>query len=38
MTANGRCGHWTQVEHAHRFARLVNDFLNEADAMASGAY
>lgn len=27
----GRCGHWTQIEHADRFARLVNDFLNESD-------
>ena len=26
----GRCGHWTQIEHASRFARLVDDFLNEA--------
>ncbi|WP_144778581.1 alpha/beta fold hydrolase [Marinobacter maritimus] len=34
----GRCGHWTQIEHANRFARLVNDFLSEADAMASGAH
>lgn len=25
----GRCGHWTQIEHAARFARLVGDFLNE---------
>ena len=23
----GRCGHWTQIEHAHRFNRLVTDFL-----------
>jgi 2-hydroxymuconate-semialdehyde hydrolase len=28
----GRCGHWTQIEHAGRFARLVGDFLAEADA------
>jgi len=27
----GRCGHWTQIEHANRFARLVSDFLGEAD-------
>lgn len=33
----GRCGHWTQIEHASRFARLVNDFLAEADQAASGA-
>ena len=25
-----RCGHWTQIEHAARFARLVADFLGEA--------
>jgi 2-hydroxymuconate-semialdehyde hydrolase len=25
----GRCGHWTQIEHAGRFARLVADFLAE---------
>ncbi|QKE85037.1 alpha/beta fold hydrolase [Arthrobacter sp. NEB 688] len=23
----GRCGHWTQIEHADAFARLVTDFL-----------
>jgi len=28
----GRCGHWTQIEHAARFGRLVGDFLAEADA------
>ena len=27
----GRCGHWTQIEHSARFARLVSDFLAEAD-------
>lgn len=32
----GRCGHWTQIEHAGRFARLVNDFLTEADQSAKG--
>jgi len=26
----GRCGHWTQIEHAARFATLVGDFLAEA--------
>jgi 2-hydroxymuconate-semialdehyde hydrolase len=26
----GHCGHWTQIEHAGRFARLVEDFLDEA--------
>lgn len=25
----GQCGHWTQIEHAARFARLVTDFLAE---------
>lgn len=25
----GRCGHWTQIEHAARFNRLVGDFLAE---------
>lgn len=25
----GRCGHWTQIEHADRFARLVDGFLAE---------
>lgn len=24
----GRCGHWTQIEHADRFNRLVADFLS----------
>ncbi len=28
----GQCGHWTQIEHAQRFARLVGDFLAEAAA------
>lgn len=28
----GRCGHWTQIEHARRFAQLVGNFLTEADA------
>ena len=23
----GQCGHWTQIEHAQRFCRLVRDFL-----------
>ena len=27
----GRCGHWTQIEHAARFARLVGNFLSEPD-------
>lgn len=25
----GRCGHWTQIEHATRFVRLVGDFFAE---------
>lgn len=25
----GRCGHWTQIEQAERFTRLVSDFLAE---------
>lgn len=28
----GRCGHWTQIEHAQRFAQLVGNFLGEGDA------
>ena len=31
----GRCGHWTQIEHAARFAKLVSNFLAEADAADS---
>ena len=27
----GQCGHWTQIEHAARFAQLVSNFLQEAD-------
>lgn len=27
----GHCGHWTQIEHAGRFVRLVVDFLAEPD-------
>jgi 2-hydroxymuconate-semialdehyde hydrolase len=26
----GRCGHWVQIEHAARFARLLEDFFAEA--------
>ena len=26
----GKCGHWTQIEHSARFARLVTDFFDEA--------
>jgi len=29
----GQCGHWTQIEHAARFARLVENFLVEADTL-----
>jgi 2-hydroxymuconate-semialdehyde hydrolase len=25
----GRCGHWTQIEHTHRFVQLVENFLAE---------
>jgi 2-hydroxymuconate-semialdehyde hydrolase len=25
-----QCGHWTQIEHSARFARMVSDFLDEA--------
>ncbi|WP_066266841.1 alpha/beta fold hydrolase [Hydrogenophaga palleronii] len=28
----GHCGHWTQIEHAARFNRLLLDFFTEADA------
>ncbi|WP_420130729.1 alpha/beta fold hydrolase [Rhodoferax ferrireducens] len=31
----GRCGHWTQIEHAARFAQLVGNFLAEDDAWAA---
>jgi 2-hydroxymuconate-semialdehyde hydrolase len=31
----GHCGHWTQIEHAARFNRLVGDFFAEADAAAA---
>ena len=26
----GRCGHWTQIEHAARFNKLVGNFITEA--------
>ncbi len=29
----GHCGHWTQIEHASRFAQLVSQFLTEADQL-----
>jgi 2-hydroxymuconate-semialdehyde hydrolase len=28
----GRCGHWVQIEHAARFARLLDEFFREAEA------
>ena len=33
----GHCGHWTQIEHSARFARLLADFFAEADAARSAA-
>lgn len=33
----GRCGHWTQIEHATRFNLLVQNFLAEADLLAQTA-
>lgn len=27
----GECGHWVQIEHSQRFAKLVETFLSEAD-------
>ena len=32
----GQCGHWTQVEKADRFARLVLDFLGEEARATAG--
>ena len=26
----GKCGHWTQIEHAARFSKLLTDFFSEA--------
>lgn len=26
----GQCGHWTQIEHAAHFNKLISDFFNEA--------
>jgi len=31
----GQCGHWTQIEHAARFAQLLENFFAEADAIAT---
>jgi 2-hydroxymuconate-semialdehyde hydrolase len=28
----GRCGHWTQIEQASRFIKLVREFVLEASA------
>ncbi|CAM2198230.1 2-hydroxymuconate semialdehyde hydrolase [Paraburkholderia kururiensis] len=33
----GQCGHWTQIEHAARFNRLVTDHFGEASASPSEA-
>jgi 2-hydroxymuconate-semialdehyde hydrolase len=30
----GRCGHWTQLEHADAFNELVTGFLRDADPIA----
>jgi 2-hydroxymuconate-semialdehyde hydrolase len=30
----GHCGHWTQIEHAAEFNRLVADFLSDDDDFA----
>ena len=30
----GRCGHWTQIEHAAAFTHLVSDFLHEGNRQA----
>ncbi len=27
----GECGHWVQIEHSQRFAKLVENFFSEAD-------
>ena len=32
-----RCGHWVQIEHAARFARLLEDFFAESASERSGA-
>lgn len=32
----GRCGHWTQIEHADRFNRLVDNFLCEPSGKDGG--
>lgn len=33
----GRCGHWTQIEHADRFNQLVDNFLSEGLDVAATA-
>ena len=30
LHAFGRCGHWVQIEHAARFAKLLDGFFGEA--------
>ncbi|MGW0040726.1 alpha/beta fold hydrolase [Rhodococcus sp. NPDC003348] len=32
----GKCGHWTQIEHAARFQQLVSQFLGEALVSGEG--
>lgn len=32
----GRCGHWTQIEHARRFNALVGNFFAEAEGKSAG--
>lgn len=32
----GRCGHWTQIEHAEAFCRLVADFLGRKGSAGGG--
>ncbi len=32
MHVFGQCGHWTQIEHAARFNKLINDFFIEAQS------
>lgn len=32
----GRCGHWAQIEHNHRFVALLSGFFNEPDSLGSG--
>ncbi|MFE2961168.1 alpha/beta fold hydrolase [Nocardia tengchongensis] len=32
LHAFGRCGHWTQIEHAQRFQQLVDQFFRETES------